>query len=381
MEDIMKKKLSILLSVLLIISVGTLFAGGSRDGRPEAERSFELLGAGASFPAPLMTAWADEYRDITNGRVTINYQSIGSGGGIRQFLEKTIMFGATESALTDTHMVQIREETEGLAYNLPLTLGDVVITYNVPGVDTGVVFSSDVIADAFLGTITNWNDPRIAKLNPGVTFPNLPITIAHRSDGSGTTAVFTSYLSKVNSQWERSVGAGTSVNWPKGYGGNGNEGVAGIVMNTPGAMGYNSLVYAVLNDIGYGSVINNSGNIIEPSLEATSLSAAVDIPKDGRVMLVDTDAPYGYPIAGFAWSLVYENLDRNTAIPDRETAAEVVKFLYWVITEGQEYNEGLSFARLPDKAQEVAVQMVGSLKWNGESIGEGVIADVRASGY
>lgn len=341
----------------------------------------ELLGAGASFPAPLITAWADEYRDLTGGAVAVNYQSIGSGGGVRQFMERTIMFGASEAALSDSNAELARTNTGGLAFNLPLTLGDVVLTYNVPGIPQGLVFTPETIAGAFLGEITRWNDQRIAALNPGVNLPNLPIQIAHRSDGSGTTNIFTNYLSKVSPAWRERVGFGTSVNWPVGTGGNGNEGVAGIVQNTPGALGYNSLVYAVLNDITYGRVRNKSGNVVDPSLQATSLAAAVAIPQDGRIMLTDTDAPQGYPIAGFAWGLVYENLEQNQAVATREQAEELTRFLYWVVTEGQNINESLSFARLPQDAQNVAIQMIGSLKWNGEPIGRNVIADVQANGF
>ncbi|TVQ25812.1 MAG: phosphate ABC transporter substrate-binding protein PstS [Spirochaetaceae bacterium] len=363
-----------------------MFAGGGQEsgtpGAPASGRArAELLGAGASFPAPLITAWADEYRDVTGGAVTINYQSIGSGGGVRQFMEQTVMFGATEAYLSDDNMALARDNTGGLAFNMPLTLGDVVLTYNIPGVDSGLVFNPDTIAGAFLGEITRWNDPAIQALNPDVNLPNLPIQIAHRSDGSGTTNIFTNYLTKVSPDWADRIGFGSSVNWPTGSGGNGNEGVAGIVQSTPGALGYNSLVYAVLNDISFGSVINNSGNTIEPSLQATSLAAAVEIPLDGRVLLTDTDAAQGYPIAGIAWALVYENLDRNQAIESRNQAVELTRFLYWIVTDGQDINESLSFARLPDDAQAVAEEMISLLNWEGENIGESVIADVRANGF
>lgn len=379
-----KRIISVLAVMLIAAAVG--FAGGGQEGaapgaQAAARQQVELLGAGASFPAPLMTAWADDYRDLTNGRVTVNYQSIGSGGGIRQFLEQTIMFGATEANLNDQQMADAERATGGLAFNMPITLGDVVLTYNVPGVETGLVFSPDTIAGAFLGQITRWNDPAIAELNPGVNLPNLPIQIAHRSDGSGTTNIFTNYLTKVSTEWADRVGFGSSVNWPTGTGGNGNEGVAAIVQSTPGALGYNSLVYAVLNDISFGNVVNRSGNIIEPSLQATSLAAAVQIPPDGRVLLTDTEAAQGYPIAGFAWALVYENLDQNDAIGTRLEAEELVRFLYYIVSEGQEINESLSFARLPDDAQELAVEMISSLTWQGEVIGADIIADVRANGF
>ena len=361
MKRFVSKSMGMFLALCLIVTVAAT-------GCKSSTSDVELLGAGASFPAPLITAWADSYRSQTG--VTVNYQSIGSGGGVRQFIEQTIMFGATESALTDQHMADARAKTGGMAYNMPITLGDVVLTYNVPGVEKGLVMSADVIAGAFLGQITRWNDPKIAELNPDVALPDIAISIAHRSDGSGTTAIFTDYLTKISSEWASKVGTGSSVNWPVGTGGNGNEGVAGIVQSTRGALGYNSLVYAVLNDIAYASVINKSGNVIVPSLEATSLAAAVSIPNHGRVSLTDTSAPQGYPIAGFAWAMVYENLDQNSAISNKEEAEELVKFLYWIVTDGQKYNEELSFARLPKDAQEVAVQMLRTLKWEGENIGE-----------
>jgi phosphate transport system substrate-binding protein len=370
------------LIVAVTFVTATVFAGGGQEDATASGRNrVEILGAGASFVAPLMTAWADEYRDLTGGAVTVNYQSIGSGGGVRQFMEQTIMYGASEAFLNDENMDAARRNTGGIAYNLPLTLGDVVLTYNVPGVETGLVFSHEVIAGAFMGKITNWNDPKIAELNPDVNLPNLPIQIAHRSDGSGTTNIFTSYLTAVNEEWASEIGAGTSVDWPVGTGGNGNEGVAGIVQSTPGGLGYNALVYAVENNISFGYPVNKAGNVIEPSFEATSLAAAVEVPIDGRILLVDTDAPQGYPIAGFAWALVYENLDQNDAITTQEEAVELTRFLYWIVTDGQNKNESLSYAQLPEDAQDVATRMISTLKWQGENIGEQVIADVQANGF
>jgi phosphate transport system substrate-binding protein len=378
----MKKfAIAALAAVLVFGFVFPVMAAGDKTNEPVDTRSYNLLGAGASFPAPLITAWADEYRDLTKGRVTINYQSIGSGGGVRQFMEQTIMFGATEASLNDANMNLAKEKTGGLAYNVPITLGDVVLTYNLPGVTQQLTFNADLIAACFLGDITRWNDSRIAALNPGISLPNLPIQIAHRSDGSGTTSIFTDYLSKVSPTWKTKVGMGSSVNWPVGTGGNGNEGVAGIVQSTPGALGYNSLVYAALNKIAYGKVINSSGTVVNPSLEATSLSAAVTIPADGRVSLTNTSAAKGYPITGFAWALVYENLDKHAAITTRDDAVQVAKFLYWVVTEGQKINESLSFARLPKDAQDLAIKMIDTLKWNGEPVGREVIAAVKKSGF
>jgi phosphate transport system substrate-binding protein len=337
-------------------------------------QSVELLGAGATFPAPLITAMADEYRDVTGGRVTVNYQSIGSGGGIRQFTEQTVMFGMTEAFLNDTQLAAIAANGGGVAFNLPITLGDVVPTYNLPGVATGLVFDGDLLAEIFLGNVTNWADPQITILNPGVRLPPLPITVVHRSDGSGTTNIWTSFLTKVSPAWAERVGFATSVNWPTGIGGNGNEGVAGVVQNTPGAIGYNSLVYAALNGIAYGFVKNKSGNVIEPSLAATSLAAATLLPADTRVLITDTDAPDGYPIAGFAWMLLYENMDANRAIGTRAQAVEVLEFVVWSITDGQALSEGLSFARIPAPVLERNLVMIRQIKWQGEDIGAQVLA-------
>lgn len=358
----MRKLLSTLAAALLLAPVATA-------------QNVEILGAGATFPAPLVTSMADTYRDLTDGRVTVNYQSIGSGGGIRQFTEQTVMFGMSEAFLNDEQLAAIAAAGGGVAFNMPITLGDVVVTYNLPGVEIGLVFDGDTIAEIFLGNITTWADPQIALLNPDVRLPPLPITVVHRSDGSGTTNVFTNYLTKVSPDWNERVGFATSVNWPTGIGGNGNEGVAGVVQNTPGAIGYNSAVYAVLNDIAYGYVVNKSGNVIEPSLAATSLAADVPLPSDTRILVTDTDAADGYPIAGFAWMLMYENLDANNAISTREEAEELLKFVLWAITDGQDLAEPLAFSRIPAAVLELNLDMIRQMKWQGEDLGAQVLAE------
>lgn len=353
----------------LILTFTLASCGGSDPDRTPVGERVGILGAGATFPAPLVTAMADEYRDLTNRRVTVNYQSIGSGGGIRQFMEQTVMFGMSEAFLSEEVMADIERATGGRAFNLPITLADVVPTYNLPGIDKGLVFSGELLVDIFLGKITRWNDPKIAELNSGVDLPRTNITVVHRSDGSGTTNVFTSYLSRVSDEWRNQVGFATSVNWPTGIGGNGNEGVAGAVINTPGAIGYNSFTYALLNNMAYGSVINSSGNIIEPSFGATTEAANIELPDDTRILFTNTPAEFGYPIAGFAWMLVYENLDRNNAIQSKEEAEELIQFLIWCISDGQHLAEGLGFARIPDAAFEKNIQMIRQMKWNDEEIG------------
>ena len=343
------------------------------DGTKERSERIDILGAGASFPAPLITAMADEYRDVTKNRVTVNYQSIGSGGGIRQFVEQTIMFGMTEAFLSDEIMADIESQTGGRAFNMPITLADVVPTYNIPGIEKGLVFNAEVLVNIYMGKITRWNDSKIVELNPGKKLPSTPITVVHRSDGSGTTNIWTSYFSRVSDEWKAKIGYGTSVNWPTGVGGNGNEGVAGAVMNTPGAIGYNSLTYAFLNDMSFGYVKNVSGNIIEPSYAATTEAANIDLPEDTRILFTNTPATYGYPIAGFAWMLVYENLEKNNAISNRNEAKELVEFLIWSITDGQELSETLGFARLPEAAIERNIEMIKQIKWEDELIGKEVL--------
>jgi len=351
--------------------------GTKSDQRTARAERIDLLGAGASFPAPLVTAMADEYRQATKQRVTVNYQSIGSGGGIRQFVEQTIMFGMTEAFLSDEVMANIEEQTGGRAFNMPITLADVVATYNLPGIGKGLVFNAEVLVGIYMGKITRWNDSKIKALNPSVNLPNLPITVAHRSDGSGTTNIWTSYFTRVSDEWKEKVGFGTSVNWPTGVGGNGNEGVAGAVINTPGAIGYNSLSYAILNNMSFGYVINKSGNTIEPSYAATTEAANIDLPDDTRILFTNTPAPKGYPIAGFAWMLVYEHLDKNNAINTREQAIELIEFLIWTITDGQELSEDLGYAQLPKAAIDKNLQMIKQLKWNGEAIGSEVLKNKK----
>lgn len=356
--------------IFLIILVALLMyaCGGDGDRVPVEERT-NILGAGATFPAPLITAMADEYRDLTNRRVTVNYQSIGSGGGIRQFMEETVMFGMSEAFLSEEVMANIEESTGGKAFNLPITLADVVPTYNLTGIEKGVVFSGDLLVDIFLGKITRWDHERIRELNPDIDFPDREITVVHRSDGSGTTNVWTSYLTRISDEWREKVGYATSVNWPVGIGGNGNEGVAGTIVNSPGTIGYISLTYAILSSMSYGYVINSSGNVIEPSYAATTEAANIDLPDDTRILFTNTPAENGYPIAGFAWMLIYENLEQNNAIQNRDQAEELLEFLIWCITDGQDLAEPLGFARIPQIAFDKNIKMIRQIKWDGEEIG------------
>lgn len=332
-----------------------------------------LVGSGASFPAPLVREMAAHYSTYTSSRVTVEYSSIGSGAGIRQFLGQEVMFGMTEAFLPDDAMAAVEARTGGKAFNMPFTLADVVPTYNIPGVKSGVVLSGEVLAQIFMGSITSWSDGRIKRLNPTLPLPNLGITVIHRSDASGTTNILTNFLSSVSADWEENVGKGTLVNWLTGRPAMGNEGVAQLVMETPGSIGYNSFAHALLNGMSYGSVINKAGNAIEPSLAATTEAANIDLPPDTRILFTNTTAQKGYPIAGFTWMLVYQNLDRNKAIQSREEAVEVINFLVWAITQGQELSEMLGYARIPRVAVKRNFEMIGQLMWKGEPIGRMVI--------
>lgn len=305
-----------------------------------------INGAGATFPYPLYSKWFDVYTSI-NPEVRFNYQAIGSGGGIKQITAQTVDFGATDGPMTDQQL----SEAPGRLVHIPMVMGAVVITYNLPGVEKGLKLTPDVVADIFLGNITKWNDTRITANNPGIQLPEMPIVVAHRSDGSGTSFIFTDYLSSVSGAWKLQVGKGTSVNWPVGLGGKGNEGVSGLVKQTPGGLGYVELSYAVTNKLGYVYLQNKSGNFIEPTLDSTSKAAdGVTIPSDFRVSLVNSPNPDAYPIAGFTWLLIYRRM------PDAVKGKAIVDFVKWAVHDGQKYTADLLYAPLPA----AVVQMIDS---------------------
>ncbi len=334
-----------------------------------------LTGAGASFPFPVLSKYFDEYLKVTNNQVRVNYQSIGSGGGQRQFIEQTVHFGVSDNPFNDQQMADIRRNTGSPALNIPFVLGAVVPTYNLPGVTQRLTFSGEVLANIFLGNIKTWNDPAIAALNPGVRLPALPITVAHRSDGSGTTFVWTDYLSKVSPEWAQKVGRGNSVNWlaPNKVGGRGNEGVAGVVRNTPGAIGYNEITYALQNRIQYGAVINRAGRAIAADLPSIAAAANVVLPGDARVSLTNTAAPDGYPISSFSYFLVYEQLDKNKAFKSEAEARAFVQLLKWIVTEGQKFNEPLTYARLTEVAQARALALIARITYQGKPLGKEIV--------
>jgi phosphate transport system substrate-binding protein len=319
----------------------------------------EVIGAGATFPYPLYSKMFDVYSKEHG--VKVNYQAIGSGGGIRQLINRTVDFGGSD-AIMDGEDVKAAGAP---VLHIPTCAGSVVLTYELPA-NPGVRFTPDVVADIFLGKIKKWNDQRIAAGNPGVSLPGLDITVVHRSDGSGTTNIFSGYLSKVSREWKEKVGEGTALNWPIGLGAKGNPGVAGLVKQTPGSIGYVELIYALQNKMPYATVQNKKGNFIQPSLAATSAAANISLPDDMRVNLTDTSASDGYPIAGFTWILLYK--DQKYGDKTLEKARSVANLVWWMIHDGQKYAEPLQYAPLSKNALEKAEKILKSLNYGGVSL-------------
>jgi phosphate transport system substrate-binding protein len=310
----------------------------------------QLNGAGATFPYPMYSKWFSEYNKLHPG-VQINYQSIGSGGGIRQVLNGTVDFGASDGPMTDEQL----KEAKTKIVHIPTVLGAVVPAYNVPGISGEIKFTPEALAGMFLGKIQKWNDPAITQANPGLKFPDQSVIVIHRSDGSGTTFIFTDYLSKVSKEWEAAVGKGTSVKWPVGLGGKGNEGVAGQIRQLQGSIGYVELIYAVENKITYGSVKNAAGNFVKASLDGVTEAAASapKMPADFRVSITDAPGKTAYPISSFTWLLVPEQAK------DPKKGQIIVDFLNWMVTDGQKMTNQLSYAPLP---QNVAEKVKAAIK-------------------
>jgi phosphate transport system substrate-binding protein len=303
----------------------------------------QLNGAGATFPYPMYSKWFSEYNKL-HPDVQINYQSIGSGGGIRQVLNGTVDFGASDGPMTDEQL----KEAKTKIVHIPTVLGADVPAYNVPGISGEIKFTPEALAGIFLGKIQNWNDPALTKVNPGVNFPNQQIIVVHRSDGSGTTYIFTDYLSKVSKEWEAAVGKGTSVKWPVGLGGKGNEGVAGQIRQLQGSIGYVELIYAVENKITYGSVKNAAGNFVKASLDGVTEAAASapKMPADFRVSITNAPGKTAYPISSFTWLLIPEQAK------DPKKGKIITDFLDWMVSDGQKMTNQLSYAPLPDSVVE-----------------------------
>jgi len=327
-----------------VLSLGTLVRA---DGT-------QIDGAGATFPYPIYSKWFSEYNKVRPG-VQINYQSIGSGGGIRQLSNQTVFFGASDGPMTNEQL----QAAPGKILHFPMVLGAVVPVYNLPGVDADLKFSGPILAEIFLGKITKWNDDLIAKENPGVTLPATDITVVHRADGSGTSYIWCDYLSKVAPEYRSKVGVATSVNWPVGLGGKGNEGVAGLVKQTPGSIGYVELIYAIQNKISYGSVRNYDGSFVKASLESVSAAAAAagdKMPPDLRVSITNAPGKDSYPISSFTWILLYQN-------PKDKTKSKIMlEFMRWALADGQKDCGDLGYAPLPDAVAKQVVAALGSVK-------------------
>ena len=324
----------------VLAALGLALLGGA------SAQAQQINGAGATFPAPLYLKWFQEYKNATGAQV--NYQAIGSGGGIKNITAHAVDFGASDAPMSEAEL----SAAPGILH-IPTVAGAVVVAYNIPGVGPGIHLTPTVIADIFLGKITKWNDPQITRLSPGTKFPATPIFTAHRSDGSGTTNIFTTYLSEVSPEWKDSVSAGKSVHWPIGLGGKGNAGVAQLIKQNEGGIGYIELNYAVTYTISYAAVRNARGAYIYPSVESTTVAAdGVMLPADFRKVIVNTSSAKGYPITGFTFLLVYKN----------GTRPEVKKLLEWCLTTGQNDAAELQYAPLPPGVKRRALAAVASIR-------------------
>jgi phosphate transport system substrate-binding protein len=319
----------------------------------------QMSGAGATFPLPLYSKMFDVYNSSTGIRV--NYQGIGSGGGIKALTDKTVDFGASDAFLTVAETASMGAPV----LHIPTCVGAVVLTYNLEG-NPALRFDARTVSDIFLGTITRWNDSRISVLNPGVNLPDLAITTVHRSDGSGTTSIFTNYLSMAVPAWKSKVGAGKSVSWPTGLGGKGNDGVAGLVSQNKGAIGYVELVYAISSKLSYATMRNSSGNFIVASLSSSGRAAQIQLPDDLKVLLMNSSDPQAYPVAAFTWLLVYR--EQKYAGRTLGQAIALKRLLNWMLTTAQSVNEGLGYGTLPESAVAKAQVLVRSLTYGGAPI-------------
>jgi phosphate transport system substrate-binding protein len=335
----MKRTIVVLIAIFLVACGRSETPSTTSTAPAKTGGSHIINGAGATFPYPIYSKWFTEYGK-QNPDVRINYQSIGSGGGIRQLIAQTIFFGATDGPMTDEQL----KSGPGPILHFPTVLGGVVPIYNLEGVTQPLRFTGQTLAGIYMGKITKWNDPAIAKTNPGVRLPAADITVVHRSDGSGTTYIFVDFLSKVSPDFKQKVGVATSVSWPAGVGAKGNEGVSGLVKQSPGAIGYVELIYSVQNKIPYGAVQNKAGEFVIASLEsvtAAAAAAAASMPDDFRVSITNADGKGAYPISSFTWILMYQNPK------DKQNAQIMVDFMKWALAEGQKLASELGYAPLP----------------------------------
>lgn len=340
-----------------------LAAGGCAKKEPAKEgatqQAVTLNGAGATFPYPVYSKWVSEYEKV-NPNVKINYQSIGSGGGIKQISARTVDFGASDAPLTDEQLAG----APGKLLHIPTVLGADVVTWNLEGVNE-LKLTPDVVADIFLGKIKKWNDKRLTDLNPGAKLPDLDITVAHRSDGSGTTYVFSDYLSKVSPEWKDKVGKGTSLSWPVGVGGKGNEGVTAVVKQTPGAIGYVELIYAEQNHLPHAALRNKDGEFVKASLDGVSAAAAgaaAQMPEDLRVSITDASGKDAYPIAALTYLLVYQEQD------DRTKGKALLDYIWWALHEGGSFARDLHYATLPPEVLAKAEAKLRSVTFQGQPL-------------
>jgi phosphate transport system substrate-binding protein len=380
---------AVLAAIMLVPQGTSIFAQVQPPSQLSQQQGQAVInGAGATFPFPLIDTWRVEYQNV-NPSVSINYQSIGSGGGVKQFTERTVDFGATDAPLTGNET----QALPGPAVHIPETIGSIVAAYNINGVpEKGLKLTGPVLAEIFLGGITTWNDPRIQELNPDLTLPSENIVVAHRSDGSGTTFVWTSYLSAVSPEWNDRVGAGKSVEWPVGLGAPGNEGVANTITSTPNSIGYVELAYALTTDTDYAYIQNSEGNFVEPSLNSTQAAVeaavlsggtsmnttatgtqnmtSINLPAGGEswedVTFVNGPGANSYPIASFSYLLLYQDLSTN--INSVEKARALVDFVQWAITDGQQFAPELEYVPLPDSVVQHNMQTLQSLTFQGQPV-------------
>jgi phosphate transport system substrate-binding protein len=336
----------------ILLSIALAACQSNESKTSTASGPMTINGAGATFPYPIYSKWFDEYQKA-HPDVRINYQSIGSGGGIKQLTAQTVFFGASDGPMTDAQL----QAAPGAILHFPTVLGGVVPVYNVTGVTQALRFNGAVLADIYLGKITKWNDAAIANLNPGVKLPADDIAVVHRSDGSGTTYIFCDFLSKVSPDYKQKVGVATSVNWPAGVGAKGNEGVSGLVRQTPAAIGYVELIYALQNKMSYGSVQNKAGQFVTASLDSvTAAATGAVIPDDFRVSITNPDGANAYPIASFTWLLLYEHPK------DAARGKAMVDFLKWALTDGQKFAPSLGYAPLPQPVVAKEMQALGKIQ-------------------
>jgi phosphate transport system substrate-binding protein len=334
------------LQLLLCLGLLAGFANLGRVKLPQAApvpAPVLINGAGATFPYPIYSKWFAEYHKL-HPDIEFNYQSVGSGAGIRQTIDKTVDFGASDGPMTDQQLADAKQKLGYDVLHFPTVLGADVPTYNVPGVSAQLKFTPESISNIYLGKITKWNDPAITGPNPGVKLPTSDLIVVHRSDGSGTSYIWTDYLAKVNPEWASKVGHSTSVNWPVGLGGKGNEGVAGLVQQTPNSIGYVELIYAIQTHLSYGLVQNKAGKFVKAdlaSVTAAAAGAAMNMPADFRVSITDAPGADAYPISSFTWLLIPSHIE------DASKRTDIKDFLKWMMTDGQHYNEALAYAQLP----------------------------------